>query len=174
MPTPSVQIDVALHYRTHHGWVQAWLRRRLGNAHDAADLAHDVFLRLLQRPCRFDDEHHARAWLRRVSGNLCIDLWRRRALEQAWLEALASRPDGLEVSELQRAMVLETLQQIQRMLACLPERVARCFILVQVEGSSYREAAATLGVTERSVTRYMAQAMYQCLLLEVEFEQASE
>ncbi|MDD3484875.1 sigma factor, partial [Azovibrio restrictus] len=32
-------------YRDHHGWLQGWLRRRLGNAHEAADLAQDTFLR---------------------------------------------------------------------------------------------------------------------------------
>ena len=37
-------------YRDHHGWLYGWLRRRLGNAADAADLAQDAFLRLLIRP----------------------------------------------------------------------------------------------------------------------------
>lgn len=37
-------------YSHHHGWLQAWLRRRLGCADDAADLAQDTFMRLLGRP----------------------------------------------------------------------------------------------------------------------------
>ncbi|MCH1999596.1 RNA polymerase subunit sigma, partial [Achromobacter xylosoxidans] len=32
-------------YREHHGWLSAWLRKKLGNSFDAADLAHDTFLR---------------------------------------------------------------------------------------------------------------------------------
>ena len=34
-------------YRDHHAWLQHWLRRRLGNVGDAADLAHDTFARIL-------------------------------------------------------------------------------------------------------------------------------
>lgn len=34
-------------YVVHHGWIQRWLARKLGNVSDAAELAHDVFLRLL-------------------------------------------------------------------------------------------------------------------------------
>jgi RNA polymerase sigma-70 factor (ECF subfamily) len=37
---------------------------------------------------------------------------------------------------------------------------------------NYREAAQVLGVTERSVTTYMAKAMFQCLLLEAELDQS--
>src|ERR1700756_5510846 len=37
-------------YEDHHCWLQGWLRRRLGNAADAADLAHDAFLRLILKP----------------------------------------------------------------------------------------------------------------------------
>ena len=34
-------------YAEHHGWLRGWLRGRLGNAFDAADLAHDTYLRIL-------------------------------------------------------------------------------------------------------------------------------
>ena len=45
--------DASLHdavshlYQDHHGWLQGWLRRRLGCAENAADLAQDTFARLL-------------------------------------------------------------------------------------------------------------------------------
>lgn len=41
-------------YIDHHGWLQGWLRRKLGNACDAADLAHDTFVRVMvsrRLPC---------------------------------------------------------------------------------------------------------------------------
>ncbi|MGV8294512.1 sigma factor, partial [Pseudomonas aeruginosa] len=34
-------------YGDHHGWLRGWLRKRLGNAFDAADLAHDTYVRIL-------------------------------------------------------------------------------------------------------------------------------
>lgn len=34
-------------YEDHHRWLSGWLRRRLGDSRDAADLAQDTFLRIL-------------------------------------------------------------------------------------------------------------------------------
>ncbi|MFL9609593.1 sigma factor [Methylobacillus sp. Pita2] len=34
-------------YSSHHGWLYAWLRKKLGCQHIAADLAHDTFVRLM-------------------------------------------------------------------------------------------------------------------------------
>lgn len=48
MPMPSND-SVQTLYSDHHGWLHAWLRSKLGNAADAADLAQDTFVRLLQR-----------------------------------------------------------------------------------------------------------------------------
>jgi RNA polymerase sigma-70 factor (ECF subfamily) len=42
--------------------------------------------------------------------------------------------------------------------------------MAQVQGLGYREIANRLQVSERSVTKYMSQAMYQCLLLELELQ----
>ena len=36
-------------YHSHQSWLQGWLRRRLGDSFDAADMAQDVFMRLLTR-----------------------------------------------------------------------------------------------------------------------------
>ncbi|MDV7391151.1 sigma factor, partial [Arthrospira platensis SPKY1] len=73
--------SVELVYRDNHNWLQGWLRRRLGNASEAADLAHDTFIRLLRSPQQFDSQPAARAYLRVVANGLCIDLWRHREIE---------------------------------------------------------------------------------------------
>jgi len=160
------------YYLAHHGWVRAWLNRKLGNASDAADLAHDVFLRLLAKPRHFDSDGHVRAYLGAMSRHVCVDFWRRQEVERAWLEVLGSRPETFAPSEEHRAMVLEALQQVHAMLASLPDRVAEAFLLAQIQGFGYREIGERLGVSERSVTNYMARAMYQCLLLEMELDES--
>ncbi|KAB0622073.1 TrbI/VirB10 family protein [Castellaniella defragrans] len=77
-------------YSDHHAWLQGWLRRRLGNAADAADLAHDAFLRLIIKPAPrgFDSHGEARAYLRAMAQGMCVNLWHRREIEQAWLDNL--------------------------------------------------------------------------------------
>ncbi|CAM3748817.1 putative RNA polymerase sigma factor FecI [Pseudomonas reidholzensis] len=157
-------------YRANHGWMQRWLQRKLGNASDAAELAQDVFVSLLSTPRVFNDAEHARAYLGRMSRSACVDFWRRRRIEQAYLEVLAAQPEHQVPSLEHQAIILETLGQLQAMLERMPKRVAEAFCLAQLQGMKQREIAEQLGVSERSVNKYLAQAMYQCLLLEVELD----
>jgi len=159
-------------YGDHHGWLQQLLRQRLGCNEAAADLAQDAFLRLLMRPRRFDSFNGARAYLSRMAHGLCVDLWRRQSLEQAWRDALARQPADTAPSPEQGALILELLWEVDAMLARLPDRVAEAFLLSQLQGWRYREIAAHQGVSERSVRKYMARAMLHCALLEAGLEDA--
>lgn len=152
-------------YQHHYGWLRELLRRRLGSNCDAADLAHDVFLHWLIRPRGFDSFSGARAWLSTVAKGLCVDLWRRREIERAWLETLAAQ-QGEAPSAEEQAIVIEALCQVDSMLQQLPAKVARAFLLSQVEGLTYREIAAVLEVSERMVKKYMARAILHCALFE--------
>lgn len=169
MPASSSAHSEQLHtlYSNHHGWLFNLLKRRLGCSEDAADLAQDAFARLLLRPREFDNFGGARAYLTTVAKGLCVDLWRRRDVEQAWLAAIAAKPDLSTPSPERSMMVLETLFEVDRMLASLPVKVARAFTLAQLDGLKYREIALRLGVSERMVKKYMARAMYECALLEL-------
>lgn len=168
----SPQQTIHALYCDHHGWLHGWLSKRLGNASDAADLAHDAFLRVMAKPPVFDGFDGARAYLGSIARNLVIDLWRRREIERAWLETLAAQPAAVAPSPEHRAIVLETLFEIDAMLRWLPERAARAFVLAQLHGLGYRDIAARIGVSERMVKRYMAQAMLHCLALEAGMQPA--
>ena len=154
-------------YMDHHAWLQGWLGRRLGNAADAADLAHDAFLRLIARPCRFDSAPEARSYLRAMANGLCIDLWRRRSIEQAWLDTLAAQPEAVLPSAEHQAIVLETLYEIDTLLLSLPPRAAQAFVMAVACNMSYREVAAELGVSVRMVAKYVARATLHCLHHEI-------
>lgn len=171
-PASAHSAKVATLYLENHGWIKQWITRRLGNASDGAELAHDVFVRLLAQPREFDSDLHARAYLSRVSRHLCVDFWRRKQLESAWLDALAQRPELCVASEEHQAIIFETLRQLQQMLEKLPAKVAEAFSLSLLEGLGYQAIAERLGVSERTVTKYMAQAMFQCALLEAELDGA--
>lgn len=163
---PAVRQQVHLLYTDHHGWLFGLLRRRLGNAFDAADLAHDAFTRLLVKPRSFDSSAGARAYLSTVARGLCVDLWRRRDIEQAWLDALAAQPEASAPSAEHSAIVIESLCEIDAMLASLPARAASAFVMAMVYGMQDREIAAELGVSDRMVRKYVAQALMHCMMLD--------
>lgn len=165
---PSV--DAPLHatvselYQHHHGWLQGWLRRRLGCHEQAADLAQDTFTRLLGSR-RVLEAREPRAYLTTVAKGLMINWFQRQSLERAYLEALAGLPEELAPSPEQRYLVLETLHEIDALLARLPEPVRQAFLLAQIEGLKYEAIAERLGVSLGSVKRYMQQAFRHCLEL---------
>uniref|UniRef100_A0A7C1XFV8 Sigma-70 family RNA polymerase sigma factor n=1 Tax=Pseudomonas graminis TaxID=158627 RepID=A0A7C1XFV8_9PSED len=153
-------------YRDHHGWLESWLRKRMGNAWDAADLSQDTFLRVLSSSQQIADLQEPRAYLLTVGKRLLSNFYTRRSLEQAYLEALARFPEDSVPSPEQRWLLLETLQALDELLDGLPTPVRRAFLLSQLEGLGYRDIAQRLEVSERTVKRYMAQAYEHCLLVD--------
>jgi RNA polymerase sigma-19 factor, ECF subfamily len=151
-------------YHDHHGWLSGWLRRKLGCNHQAADLAQDVFVRIMSSPMQ-QTIREPRAYLTRVAHGLVVNHWRRREIEQAYLDALMQLPESIVPSVEQRLLVLETLFEIERMLAGLPAKVSQAFLLSQMDGMKYADIAIELGVSERMIKKYMAQAMLACLTL---------
>ena len=162
----ALQQQVESLYVDHHGWLQGWLRRRLGDASDAADLAHDTFVRLITRPRRFDSGQEVRGYLRTVANGLCIDLWRHREIERAWLETLAAQPEVHAPSAEDQVAVLQALYEIDGMLRNLPSKAARAFILATACGMTHQEVAREIGVSSRMIGHYITQAMLHCMRLE--------
>jgi RNA polymerase sigma-70 factor (ECF subfamily) len=162
--TATRQIDLL--YTSHYSWLHGWLRRKLGNTCDAADLAHDTFLRLLiwRRPTsQLGDEPGA--LLMHIAKGLVIDHWRRRDVEHAYLEALAHLPESEAPSPETRLMTLEALRRVEAMLRSLPERTCSIFLMSQLDGLTYQQIADQLGTSLITVKRHMRSAFSACLAL---------
>ncbi|CAG9933957.1 sigma-70 family RNA polymerase sigma factor [Candidatus Nitrotoga arctica] len=154
-------------YTDHHGWLYGWLRRKLGNACHAADLAQDTFMRVLtrQQPLYLDEP---RAYLSAIARGLVVDHWRRRELELAWLEILAVLPEAEEPSPETRLIFLETLIEIDRLLDSLKPQVRTAFLLAQLDGLTCPQIAEHLSVSLSTVERYIAKALRDCYALRFE------
>ncbi|WP_437879734.1 sigma-70 family RNA polymerase sigma factor [Pseudomonas sp. LRF_L74] len=153
-------------YVEHHRWLQGWLQARLNNSADAADLAQDTFVRLLQR--RVEALVEPRAYLRTVARGLVIDLWRRRDIERAWLETIARLPEAEAPSPETGLLVIESLMAIDRLLDELPAAVREAFLLAQLEGMTCPKIAERLGVSLSTVERHIAKALRHCYRLTFE------
>ncbi|WP_327438843.1 sigma-70 family RNA polymerase sigma factor [Pseudomonas donghuensis] len=148
-------------YLDHHNWLTGWLRRRLGCPDSAADLAQDTFMRLLQaRETPLLNE--PRAFLTTVAKRVLCNHYRRQDLERAYLQALAQLPEALAPSEEHRAIIFETLLELDRLLDGLPLAVKRAFLMAQVDGLGYSEIAAQLGISLATVKRYLSKAAMRC------------
>ncbi|USS56663.1 MULTISPECIES: sigma-70 family RNA polymerase sigma factor [Pseudomonas] len=153
-------------YSHHHGWLQNWLRKRLGSAADAADLAQDTFVRLLSSATGEALNYTApRAYLATIANRLALNFYRRRSLEQAYLAALAETPEELAPSLEHQALVLEALDEIDQVLALLPAQSRQAFLMAQLEGYTQEEIASRLKLSVRTVQRHLARAFEECIVL---------
>lgn len=121
--------------------------RLTGNVHDAEDLTHDVFLRVFRslstyQPGTFE------GWLHRITTNLFLDRMRRKqrirfdALSDESAARLPSRIPSPEQAYADRHFD----DDVQRALDELAPDYRAAVVLCDIEGLSYEEIAATLGV----------------------------
>jgi RNA polymerase sigma factor (sigma-70 family) len=154
-------------YQNNFSWLQNWLRERLSCSHQAADLAQDTFVRLLSAPDfngKIEAIREPRSYLVTVAKRVMIDHFRRRTIEQSYLQALMQQPEQEVISAEQSMIVLETLYRIDAMLDGLGVKVKTAFLMSQLKGMTYREIAEEMGLSESSVKKYMAKATQHCLL----------
>ncbi|WP_281659984.1 sigma-70 family RNA polymerase sigma factor [Microvirgula aerodenitrificans] len=157
---------VAELYHGHHHWLSGWLRRRLADVEQAADLAQDTFVRvLLSRDVGAIQE--PRAFLTTVARRVLANHYRRAEIERAWLETLAGLPEPVTPPPETRLMILETLCELDRLLDGLPAAVRRTFLLSQLDGLGYAEIGARLGISVSTVKRHMSRAAMQCYFVEL-------
>lgn len=155
---------VAVLYAHHHGWLKGLLRKKIGCSDTAADLAQDTFIRLLSAsntPVILEP----RKYLATIANALVVDRFRRKAIEAAYLETLAAWPEPLAISPEERALILETLVAIDRMLDALGTRTRDIFMLAQFEGLTYAQIGEQLGVSVTTVKNHMVRALTACLAL---------
>lgn len=151
-------------YREHHSWLIGWVRGRLGQCSDgAADFAQETFLRILQAGSQPPELKRPRPYLATIARGLLVDHFRRQDLERAWFAELVSLPEAVQPSLEERAVLLETLCEIDRLLDGLGPRIRQAFLLSQLEGWTYAEIAQELGMSVSGVKKYMQKAVLQCL-----------
>jgi RNA polymerase sigma factor (sigma-70 family) len=116
-----------------------------------------AFLKLFDQLKRNANIHNLRSWLYRVVHNLAIDHVRRKGSRETtqaeWL-ALRSLTDTVQSAEHD----LIQKQRIAGSLKALNERERHCLML-RAEGLSYVEIGEVLGLSQKSVSVYLARGL---------------
>ncbi|WP_460356085.1 MULTISPECIES: sigma-70 family RNA polymerase sigma factor [unclassified Pseudomonas] len=148
-------------YHDHHSWLTGWLRRRLGCPDSAADLAQDTFIRVLSArdPAVIIEP---RAFLTTLAKRVLFNHYRRQDLERAYLDTLAQMPEVTAPSEEDKAIILQTLIELDQLLDGLPRLVKRAFLLAQVDGLTYPQIATELSISVATVKRHLHKAALRC------------
>lgn len=151
-------------YLQHHSWLWHWIKSRLDCDEQARDLTQETFIKLLVQG-RAGELHAPKAYLSSIARGLLVDLFRRRSVEKAYLDALQLQPEQHAISPELQHSILETLMEIDQMLDSMSERGRQIFLMAQLDGLSYVEISRRLGVSVNTVRKHFIRAMTQCLLL---------
>ncbi|MFI9821768.1 RNA polymerase sigma factor SigE [Streptomyces sp. NPDC052013] len=131
----------------HSGRVYRLAYRLTGNQHDAEDLTQEVFVRVFRSLSTYTPGTFE-GWLHRITTNLFLDMVRRKqrirfdALGEDAAERLASK----EPTPQQVFNDAHFDADVQQALDTLAPEFRAAVVLCDIEGLSYEEIAATLGV----------------------------
>ncbi|MFD8822038.1 sigma-70 family RNA polymerase sigma factor [Streptomyces sp. NPDC059605] len=123
----------------------------------AEDLAQDTFLRALRTLHRFEGRSSARAWLLTIARRAVVDDFRRAASRPL----LADTDDWRVTVERAQPTGLPGFEEgvaLQELLATLPYDRRQAFVLTQLLGLSYAEAARAAGCPVGTVRSRVARA----------------
>jgi RNA polymerase sigma-70 factor (ECF subfamily) len=140
--------------------------RLLGDVEEARDAAQEVFLRAFRHADRVEPRGQVFTWLYRVATNHCFNRLRRRRVVRFFSlsrdpesdEPALDPPDGAADPETALA-ARARWRATRRAIDALPENQRAVLVLAKFEGLSYREIAATLGITEGAVESRLVRAM---------------
>jgi RNA polymerase sigma-70 factor (ECF subfamily) len=145
--TPPSWDDVV---RTHSARVYRLAYRLTGNPHDAEDLTQEVFVRVFRSLSSYTPGTFE-GWLHRITTNLFLDMVRRKA--RIRFDALPDDAERLVGKDLSGmgcpAQIYDETHfdaDVQAALDALPPDFRAAVVLCDLEGLSYEEIAATLGI----------------------------
>jgi RNA polymerase sigma-70 factor (ECF subfamily) len=132
--------------RQHADRVYRLAYRLSGNQHDAEDLTQETFIRVFRsvhnyQPGTFE------GWLHRITTNLFLDMVRRRG--RIRMEALPEDYDRVPADGRNPEQIYHDARldpDLQAALDSLPPEFRAAVVLCDIEGLSYEEIGATLGV----------------------------
>ncbi|MFC6092135.1 MULTISPECIES: RNA polymerase sigma factor SigE [Saccharothrix] len=153
--------------REHADRVYRLAYRLTGNQHDAEDLTQETFIRVFRslasyKPGTFE------GWLHRITTNLFLDMARRRS--RVRMEALPEEHDRIRGDDPSPEEVYDETHldpELQAALDELPPEFRAAVVLCDVEGLSYEEIGATLGIKLGTVRSRIHRGR-QALRLEME------
>jgi len=163
MDTWSQREVVEALYIRHHGSLRRFLGRLLRCEETAAEVAHDVYLRLL-RLAPGEPIGNPRAYLFRVARNAACDRMARDRTRDGVIDR-APPSDSVPCPEPDAeaaAAARERLRILSQAVADLPPRCRAVFLMSRLDGLSNGAIAARLGISRNMVEKHIIRAMMHC------------
>ena len=167
--------------------LRAFVRRQVADLSQVEDIVQDTFVQLVSAYRLMEPVEHLAAWLRRVARNRIIDRFRQQSRTDSlndpwysddvaaesgvlaeWLAPLAAGPEASYVRDVLAEELVAALDE-------LPVEQRAVFVAHEIEGRSFKDLAAEMGVgvntllgRKHAAVRYLRQRLRD---IRTEFDQ---
>lgn len=142
-------------YRRYGPMVERRAQQILGSRDDAAEVLHELFLSLLERPGQLHRARSVRAWLYGATTHACLNRLRDKKSRLRLLEAHAeAQPDRRDEAS-ERLRALAAARQILRQL---PDDLAEVAVYYWFDEMTHAEIAEVVGCSRRQVGNLLERA----------------
>ena len=114
------------------------------NAADADDLVQETCERAIAKSHLWNGEGRLESWIYAMTRNLWVDEVRKRKVRVGAGAVNAAEQNELTVDPAGEKSAY--IHQINELIMSMPEGLSSVFVLVNIEGYSYKEAAGILGI----------------------------
>lgn len=163
-PDPVTMVSFHRALADHADSLKAYAARLLGDSTAAEDVAQDAFLALYRHLNQVPTAAF-RPWLFRVARNLCLDQLRRRKFKLSLFRDLQKDDEQpftpADIDSVRPDQIAETREAnhaIESAIQELPTKFREAFLLCEVEGMSYEDAAAVMGCPVKTVSTRLFRA----------------
>jgi RNA polymerase sigma-70 factor (ECF subfamily) len=154
--------------------ISTYLTHMVGNEEEGRDLAQETFLKAWQSIGSLHNESRFDTWLYRIATNTAIDYLRRRKFHWSRWETIENEdiPACMRIAGPEE-QVAET-EHIRQALAKVSLKYRTCLLLQLVADFSQRQIAASLKISEKSVSVYVSRGCEQFRVAYQQLSQTSE
>jgi RNA polymerase sigma-70 factor (ECF subfamily) len=131
---------------------------------EAVDVTQEVFIKAMRENRFFDEDFKMKAWLFRVTSNLCFNIVRDRKRRGGILDRMV-RPSSVEPNQFTKISHDENNQRVLSKLEKLNDKHREILYLRYYSDLSYAEIAETLDIQLGTVMSRLSRA--KCRLMEV-------
>lgn len=146
-------------YKKYAQKLYAFSLKYLKSVEEAEGLVQSVFLKVWENQQNLKKETSFKSYLFTIAYNEICNLFRRRKYQQQYAaDAKATHPRFSDTSESQ-INYFSILQQVEIIIAKLPEKQRSVFIKSRIEGKSTKEIASELGLSSGTVDNYISDTL---------------
>ena len=136
---------------------------------EAYDVVQEVFIKAMREARLFDDEFKIKAWLFRVTSNLCFNQVRNRKRRGAILDSMV-KPEAFSADQMDTVFAGEQREEMSAALEHLSDDHRDILVLRYYDDLSYAEIAEVLQVKLGTVMSRLSRARMRLLTVMEESE----